>query len=333
MDPFNPGVELLMFTTTPRNMLAPSSQDANLSMRFNVQPDVLKEWQLKKMAVSVRCIGLGPKALGVPKGPLWPRDVTASVNSYKDVFKIQPGKYGHVRREVPSKEISDLIKPNSNTVTVSYRTEPPAATNAQVQPPRFLFGVVASEARSKADILTLIRHMSIEESREKDIGLVQQAQEAFNALQSQELVIETRADFEIVYARCPLSLWEITTPVRGADCEHLDCYDADAYVDVNIKTRNVEKRWKCPVCAKQVRPEDLVVDEFFLAAMQRGRKELSLPADEPLLRRFRLDVRKGEWEMLEDEELEGEGSEDEEYDETTSKRQKTATPEEEIVLD
>ena len=332
MDPFNPGMELLMFTTTPRNMLAPSSQDANLSMRFNVQPDVLKEWQLKKMSVAVRCIGLGPKSLGVPKGPLWPRDVTASVNSYKDVFKIQAGKYGHVRREVPSKEISDLIKPNSNTVTVSYRTDPPAP-NSQIQPPRFLFGVVACEGKSKADILSLIRHMSVSESREKDVGLVNQAHAAYIALQSQELVIESRADFDVVHARCPLSLWEISTPVRGADCEHLDCYDADAYVDVNIKTRNVEKRWKCPVCSKQARPEDLVVDEFFLAAMHAARKDLGLPADEPLLRRFRLDTKKGDWEMLEDEELEGEGSDDEDQDTDGVKRQRVSVPEEEIVLD
>jgi len=144
MDPFNPGVELLMFTTTPRNMLAPSSQDGNLSMRFNVQPNVLKEWQAKKMSVVVRCVGLGPKSLNVPKGPLWPREVTATVNSYKDVFKILAGKYGHVRREVPSKEISDLMKPNSNSLTITYRTDAPPA-NTQTQPPRFLFGVIACE--------------------------------------------------------------------------------------------------------------------------------------------------------------------------------------------
>ena len=310
MDPFNPGVELLMFTTTPRNMLAPSSQDGNLNMRFNVQPNVLKEWQSKKMSVAVRCVGLGPKSLNVPKGPLWPRDVTASVNSYKDVFKILPGKYGHVRREVPSKEITDLVKPNGNNLTISYRTEPPpAANNTQVQPPRFLFGVIACEGKSKGDILGLIKHLTIEEAREKDVFLVKQAQEVFDSLQSQELLIETKADFDIVNTRCPLSLWEISTPVRGVECEHLQCYDADAYVDVNIKTRNVEKRWQCPVCSKLVRPEDLIVDEFLFEGMQKAKAELKINAEEGLMKRFRLEGAR--WVILADEELEGEGSDDE----------------------
>ena len=319
MDPFNPGVELLMFTATPRNMLAPSSQEGNLSMRFNVQPNIVKEWQNKKMSVVVRCVGLGPKTLNVPKGPLWPKEATASVNTYKDVFRIQPGKYGHVRREVPSKEITDLVKPNSNTVTVSYRTEPPG--NTQVQPPRFMFGVIACEGRSKQDIVTLIKRPSLDESRQKDIQIVHQAHAAFTAMQSQDLVIESKADFDIVHTRCPLSLWEISTPVRGIECEHLDCYDADSYVDVNIKTRNVEKRWRCPVCSKLTRPEDLIIDEFLISGMAMARSALSLPEDEALLKRLKLHTQRGEWELLEDEALEGEGSDDEDEPENKKQRQ------------
>lgn len=334
MDPFSPGVELLMFTATPRNMLAPSSQEGNLSMRFNVQPNVLKEWQTKKMSVVVRCVGLGPKSLNVPKGPLWPKEATASVNTYKDVFRIQPGKYGHVRREVPSKEITDLVKPNSNTVTLQYRTEAPG--NTQVQPPRFLFGVIACEGRSKQDILSLIKRPTVDEAMQRDFQLVNQAHQAFIALQSQELIIETKADFDMVHTRCPLSLWEISTPVRGVECEHLDCYDADSYVDVNIKTRNVEKRWRCPICSKLTRPEDLIIDEFLVSGMAMARAELGLPVDEPLLKRLKLDSQRGVWLLLEDEALEGEGSDDEDHatDQPDQKRRKKEEGEQdEIILD
>ena len=336
MDPFNPGVELLMFASTPRNMLAASSQDGTLTMRFNVQPNVMKEWQNKKMSIVVRCVGLGPKSLNVPKGPMWPKDVTASVNSYKDVFKILPGKYGHVRREVPSKEISDLVKPNSNTVTVAYKTEAPAA-NSQLQPPRFLFGVVACEGKSKADILTMIKRPSVAEAKERDVILVQQAQLVFNSLQTKELVIETKADFDIVNTRCPLSLWEIDTPVRGIECEHLQCYDANSYVDVNIKIRNVEKRWRCPVCSKLARPEDLIVDEFLLEGMRGAKVALQVSVEEGLMKRLKLDTNRSEWDILEDEELQGEGSDDEyeeDYGGAAKRRRKEDTAAaEEIILD
>jgi hypothetical protein len=333
MDPFNPGLELLMFATTPRNMLAPSSQDSTLAMRFNVQPNVLKDWQNKKVSLSVRCVGLGPRSLNVPKGPLWPREVTASVNSYKDVFKIQPAKYGHVRREVASKEISDLIKPNSNTVSIQYKTEQPPM-NATIQPPRFLFGVVASEPKSKADILSIIKHPSIEECRDRDVGLVRSAQATFESLQTGDIVIETRADFDIINTRCPLSLCEIETPVRGIDCEHIQCYDADAYVDVNIRTRNVEKRWICPVCLKIVRPEDLIVDEFVLGAIARAKEEIGLDEYGGFMKRLKLDMSSGQWEVLPDEEAEGEGSEDEEIHDgdRPTKRNRTEV-DEEIILD
>ena len=310
MDPFNPGLELLMYVTTPRNMLAPSSQDGNLSMRFNIDPSQLKEWQAKKISLSVRCVGLGPRSLNVPKGPLWPKDVTASVNSYKDVFKILPPKYGHVRREVAGKEISDLIKPNSNTVTVQYKTEQPPM-NAHVQPPRFMFGVVASEPKSKADILSIIKRPGVQECKIRDIEIVKRALENFESLQSGDIIIETRADFEIINTRCPLSLCEMDTPVRGVECEHIQCYDADSYVDVNIRTRNVEKRWICPVCSKIVRPEDLIVDEFVLDGINSGKSHVGLDEYGGFLKRIKLDIGKKAWEVLPDEEAEGEGSEDE----------------------
>jgi hypothetical protein len=192
-----------------------------------------------------------------------------------------------------------------------------------------LFGVIACEGRSKQDILTLIKRPKVEEARQRDIQIVEQAHAAFTALQSQDLVIESKADFDIVHTRCPLSLWEISTPVRGIECEHLDCYDADSYVDVNIKTRNVEKRWRCPVCSKLTRPEDLIIDEFLVSGMRMARNALSLPTDEPLLKRLKLHTQKGEWELLEDEALEGEESEDEDEQQDFKKPK----IDEEIILD
>lgn len=127
-------------------------------------------------------------------------------------------------------------------------------------------------------------------------------------------MIETKADFDIVNTRCPLSLWEIDTPVRGIECEHLQCYDANSYVDVNIKIRNVEKRWRCPVCSKLARPEDLIVDEFLLEGMRGAKVALQVSVEEGLMKRLKLDTNRSEWDILEDEELQGEGSDDE-YDE------------------
>jgi hypothetical protein len=147
-------------------------------------------------------------------------------------------------------------------------------------------------------------------------------------------VIETKADFDIIHTRCTLSLCEIETPVRGIDCEHIQCYDADAYVDVNIRTRNVEKRWICPVCSKIVRPEDLIVDEFVHDAIKKAKDVIGLDDYGSFMKRLKLDMNSGQWEVLPDEEAEGEGSEDEDdFDERPSKRNRGADVDEEIILD
>lgn len=58
---------------------------------------------IRKYNVAVRCVAVANKRSHVTNGPLWPLEVRASVNNYRDVFRISPGKYGHVRREVTSK--------------------------------------------------------------------------------------------------------------------------------------------------------------------------------------------------------------------------------------
>jgi hypothetical protein len=331
MDPFNPGVDLLMFTTTPRNMLQPSAQEGTLTVRFNVHAGQAKDWEAQKCSVSVRCVAIGPWR-SIPKGPLWPREVTATVNSFKDVFKILPGKYGHVRREVASKEVSDMIRPNANSVSLQYRTEAPSPGQS-AQPPRFVFAVVVASAKGKKEILSIIKRPSEEECQARDVAIVRQCQYQFDQIQksSDDLVVQTSTDFDIFSTRCPLSLCEMDTPVRGIDCEHIQAYDAESYIDVNLKTRNVEKRWKCPVCSRITRPEDLIVDEFVKQGMEKARKEVDI--DEcGLIKRFKLHVSTASWEILPDEAIQGQESESEdEYpNEPGVKKQKV---EAEIILD
>mmetsp|Transcript_4414 Transcript_4414/g.3655 ORF Transcript_4414/g.3655 Transcript_4414/m.3655 type:complete len:87 (-) Transcript_4414:8-268(-) len=86
-------------------MTAPSAVESTLSMRLNVTSNQIRDWQAKKYNVAVRCVAVAHKRSHVTQGPLWPLELRASVNNYRDVFRISPGKYGHVRREVTSKYI------------------------------------------------------------------------------------------------------------------------------------------------------------------------------------------------------------------------------------
>jgi hypothetical protein len=94
--------------------------------------------------------------------------------------------------------------------------------------------------------------------------------------------------------------------------------------------RNVEKRWKCPVCNRTVKPDELILDSLFAGICESGR--------EP--RRMRLQVQddQGVWEALPDEELVGEESADEEEDQPSEAKRPRLMDDEEkskehVVLD
>jgi zinc finger MIZ domain-containing protein len=68
-------------------------------------------------------------------------------------------------------------------------------------------------------------------------------------------------------------------PVRGKTCLHLECFDLQTFLETR-KARTSERDretaptspddWKCPICKKDARPQNLVVDGF----LQHVRKEL-----------------------------------------------------------
>lgn len=64
---------------------------------------------------------------------------------------------------------------------------------------------------------------------------------------------------------CPLSRSKMTVPCRGAQCLHMQCFDASAYLAMNEST--LYPLWCCPVCSASVLPEDIRVDLFTLSVV------------------------------------------------------------------
>lgn len=50
-----------------------------------------------------------------------------------------------------------------------------------------------------------------------------------------------------------------THPVRALSCTHVQVFDARVWLLVNEKTR----QWKCPLCARPIRWEDVRRDAYF----------------------------------------------------------------------
>ncbi|GAA5947804.1 hypothetical protein JCM3775_005240 [Rhodotorula graminis] len=62
-----------------------------------------------------------------------------------------------------------------------------------------------------------------------------------------------------VSLRDPLAYTRIEIPIRSAHCEHIACFDATTWFEVNEQT----PQWQCPICSKTLKVEDIVVDGYF----------------------------------------------------------------------
>ncbi|KAF4739413.1 hypothetical protein FOZ63_031354, partial [Perkinsus olseni] len=178
----------------------------------------------------------------------------------------------------------------------------------------FFFGVVVTKQVTPEELLASVVQPSLEKCRRQDLDIVTLGRKRARELQDDDLQIDTRAVHDILQTKCPISLCEIELPARGCDCEHLQTFDAKAYIDINKLTANVDKRWQCPICAKPCRPNKLVLDKFALEALKNARATADTAAsddEESFNKRMRLDE-EGRWEVLPDEDLEGEESESEE---------------------
>ena len=62
--------------------------------------------------------------------------------------------------------------------------------------------------------------------------------------------------------KCPITLERLKEPVRGIHCQHLQCFDLDAYLTINRQVGAFNNRWQCPVCTLILRPADLSFDPY-----------------------------------------------------------------------
>ncbi|GLH13701.1 E3 SUMO-protein ligase PIAS1 [Gryllus bimaculatus] len=78
---------------------------------------------------------------------------------------------------------------------------------------------------------------------------------------------------------CPLGKVLMNTPCRATTCNHLQCFDACLYLQMNEK----KPTWTCPVCQGPAEFDNLVIDSFFTKILKSEKindsKEIQLHLD------------------------------------------------------
>ena len=78
-------------------------------------------------------------------------------------------------------------------------------------------------------------------------------------------------DLQVTLA-CPLVKMRMNTPCRPSSCDHLQCFDAEFFLQMNER----KPTWQCPVCDSPALYDSLLVDGYFLDVI----KSPNLPEDE-----------------------------------------------------
>ncbi|KAK7083252.1 E3 SUMO-protein ligase pias1 [Halocaridina rubra] len=65
---------------------------------------------------------------------------------------------------------------------------------------------------------------------------------------------------------CPLGKMRMLLPCRASTCDHLQCFDASLYLQMNER----KPTWTCPVCDKPSLYDNLVIDGYFQEVLQEN---------------------------------------------------------------
>ncbi|KAK6520295.1 hypothetical protein TWF506_000571 [Arthrobotrys conoides] len=105
---------------------------------------------------------------------------------------------------------------------------------------------------------------SLSSSEAKDF-IIRRLKRSADAIANDDDISVVEEDTVTVSVTCPMSQQIIDVPVRGKDCQHLDCFDLKGYLTSRTKYPSgfsVPDSWKCPICSCECTPATIIVDGF-----------------------------------------------------------------------
>lgn len=84
-----------------------------------------------------------------------------------------------------------------------------------------------------------------------------------------KIVEETDEDVKtlstVLSLRCPLSFSRLTIPVRSVFCDHIECFEARSFFELQQQATT----WTCPICNKSIDYRTLAVDDYLLEIVEK----------------------------------------------------------------
>ncbi|RDA95874.1 hypothetical protein CP533_5141, partial [Ophiocordyceps camponoti-saundersi (nom. inval.)] len=182
----------------------------------------------------------------------WPPHIFLACNEQH----VQPRRRQQFGSDLPI-ELTGLLKSGENTVQVSL---PGVERNIDHRWTYFMAVEVISILDHDA-----VRAMVQANSRTSVDEFKRDVKRRLKSDGSDDIIAES--NHICVSVADPFSSCLFTTPVRGANCKHLECFDLEIWLRTrparNSREPSAVDCWKCPICDVDARPVSLHIDDFF----------------------------------------------------------------------
>ncbi|EPE09743.1 miz zinc finger domain containing protein [Ophiostoma piceae UAMH 11346] len=199
----------------------------------------------------------------------WPTNIFIKVNSHV----VTARRKTHNGRDLPA-DITRLVRVGVNKLQVVISAPPQQPANSKL----YIMGVDVIETASHQRVRSQIENYGVQDASitlNEIIGRLQRSASDDDdfALLQEDLSVDL-AD--------PFSARIFNTPVRGAQCQHMECFDLENW----LKTRpskppqtcqhlvdcrcpktpepTLPDKWRCPICSRDARPASLRIDQFLV---------------------------------------------------------------------
>jgi len=237
MDPFHPVVETF-------GLLHSARPSASGKLDFVLDLPNLRQWRREGLNIHARMVNVGSCKLH----HAWPLNLRFIANG-AEAFMVEPPEEGHKRRDVPQ-DVSSAFRNGQNRVSLQISDEHPAD---------YLLGLVLVAACTPEDLQAQPQLCTLKSARARVCDLLARKRSAGGKADDDTIVCLAPDTLKL---RCPITMGRVELPVRGAECQHLQCFGLEAFLQINRQMRAFNNRWVCPVCTLVLRPPDLVVDQY-----------------------------------------------------------------------
>jgi hypothetical protein len=183
----------------------------------------------------------------------WPREIVYQLNGVQLYTrrKLQHGRYLPI-------DLTEHVKAGPNKLELFINRK------AGDKPFRY---AVAVEAIGISSHLTIKSHVSRVSAKES-LGAIKKSLSAAVTTDDDDDLAITSSNMSISLVDPYTNSRLVDMPVRGVDCLHKDVFDLDTFLSVCARdgpdAPSGVDCWRCPLCRGDVRPQNLILDEFLL---------------------------------------------------------------------